>query len=146
MSRRQQWVNIWWVNNSSNLDLVYECQVVAFSRMLPSGMKWVGYQFSKTQGKSAFLSVSASEQKTLKIWASNSKNSQSCDAVKMANAKTTFFGKKLGFEGFWGVDIFDITLKCPCQKLLTKSAPNPPKIGGKVHMIQFECQKIEKPT
>ena len=28
------------------------------------------------------------------------------------NTKPTFFGKKLGFEGVLGVDIFDITLKC----------------------------------
>ena len=71
----------------------------------------MGYLFSKTQGKSAFLSVSASEQKILKILASNSKNSQSYDDMKMTNPKTEFFAKKLDFEGFWGVDIFDITLK-----------------------------------
>ena len=62
-------------------------------------MEWVGYLFSKTQGKSAFLSVSASEQKILKIWASNSKNSQRCDDMKMTNAKTDFFAKKLGPRG-----------------------------------------------
>ena len=57
------------------------------------------------------MGVSASELKNLKILASNSKNSQSSDVVKMTNAKNHFFDKKIGFEGFLGGEIFDITLK-----------------------------------
>ena len=41
----------------------------------PSHTKGVGYPFSKSRGKSAFLNVSACELKSMKIWASNPKNS-----------------------------------------------------------------------
>ena len=109
-SRRQQWVyksnydgsitpriSIWFMN--VRLWLFQECY--------PRGTKREGYLFSKSWGKSAFLGVSASELKNLKILASNSKNSQSSDVVKMTNAKNDFFDKKIGFGG----EIFDITLK-----------------------------------
>ena len=87
------------------------CQMVFFQECYPRDMKRVGYLFSKSWRNSAFLGVSASELKNLSILASNSKNSQSSDVVKMTNAKNHFCDKKFGFEGVLGVEIFDITLK-----------------------------------